>query len=201
MSEEQKPFGKVLSTKGPALHLIPMEALVGLADRFQKGVERKGDGAWNALSANQECLVDKDFLLDRISHIIAHALKFRDQLVRGVSPDEESMYDNAGAVAFGGALLLCAAREVCFEAKHVPVAQPDWSLEAGLTYPTVGQRFTGSLCRFDPPRLVEHSHFFSKTYSEVNWRWDGTPVKINMSMGDSELEKFRIPYGAEGVID
>lgn len=210
LSDEQKLIGKVLSTKGPALHLIPMEALVGLADRFEKGVERKGEGAWNALSANQECLVDTEFLLDRISHLITHALKFRDQLVRGVKPDEESMYDNAGAVAFGGALLLCAAKEVAFEAKVEPQPIPsegwvragcpikkDWSLQSGLSYATVSGYQTGPLIAFTS-RVEQKRSFFEKNQSAVNWLWDGTPIRINMSLSDAQVEKFRIPYGVSG---
>lgn len=202
MSDEQKLIGKVLSTKGPALHLIPMQALVGLADRFEKGVERKGDKAWNALSANQECLEDKDFLLDRISHLIHHALKFRDQLVNGVQPGEESMYDNAGAVAFGGALLLCASQKVSpTDTSTVKTCGKDWSLKSGRSYTTVAQINTGTLIEFNRPGLNAPPQFFSKTLSGVAWLWDGTPIKINMSMSDAALERYRISYGVEGVID
>lgn len=202
LNDEQKLIGKVLSTKGPALHLIPMEALVGLADRFEKGVERKGEGAWNALSANQECLVDREFLLDRISHLITHALKFRDQLVRGVKPDEESMYDNAGAVAFGGALLLCAAKEVAFEAKVEPQyyrmpSTTEWSLQSGLSYDTVSGYQTGPLIAFTS-REDQKKSFFEKNQSAVNWLWDGTPIKVNMSLSDAQVEGYRIPYGVSG---
>lgn len=201
LSDEQKLIGKVLSTKGPALHLIPMEALVGLADRFEKGAERKGEGAWNALSANQECLVDREFLLDRISHLITHAMKFRDQLVRGVKPDEESMYDNAGAVAFGGALLLCAAREVAFEPQSNLVSYPpnlrDWSLQSGLSYATVSGYQTGPMTAFTS-REDQKRCFFEKDQSGVNWLWDGTPIRVNMSLSDAQVEKYRIPYGVRG---
>ena len=51
-------FGKVSSSKCPPFHLIPLVALEKLAERFQCGVDRKGDGAWNAISHNQECLTD-----------------------------------------------------------------------------------------------------------------------------------------------
>lgn len=192
MSEEQRLVGGVGSTKVPLFHLIPLEALEGLADRFEQGVERKGDKAWNALSANQECLVNKDFLLDRISHVIHHAMKLRDQLARGVQDGEESMYENAGAVAFGGALFLCAAKEYGV----------DWSLTKGRTYQTVGGDCTGTLIEFNgsgfPPDRPPQ--FFSKLRSDVVWLWDGTPLKVNMSLTDAEVEKFRVAYGADGRV-
>jgi len=98
--------GKVASTKGPSFHLIPTIALVRLAERFELGEERKGDKAWNATSKNQECLLDKAWLIERCSHIIHHTLKLRDQLA-GLEADE-SPVDNASAIAWGGVFLICA---------------------------------------------------------------------------------------------
>ena len=107
---EQVPMagGKAASSKGPAFHLIPTVALIEIANRFEKGVERKKDKAWNATSNNQECLLDKDFAIERLSHVIHHAMKLRDQLVSGVKPGDESMVDNASAVAWGGVFAICA---------------------------------------------------------------------------------------------
>ena len=99
--------GKVASTKGPSFHLIPTVALVKLAERFELGEERKGDKAWNATSKNQECLLDRAWLIERCSHIIHHAMKLRDQLA-GLEADE-SPTDNASAIAWGGMFLICAA--------------------------------------------------------------------------------------------
>lgn len=97
------------SSKVPALHLIPTEALLCLADRFQVGTERKGEGAWNALTKNQQCLDDNAFLIERCSHIIRHTMLLRDQLAHGYNPEQEdSPYENAGAIIFGGALMACA---------------------------------------------------------------------------------------------
>lgn len=98
--------GKAASTKGPSFHLIPTVALVKLAERFELGEERKGDKAWNATSKNQECLLDKAWLIERCSHIIYHAMKLRDQLA-GLEADE-SPTDNASAIAWGGVFLICA---------------------------------------------------------------------------------------------
>lgn len=104
--------GKAASSVGPPFHLIPTSALTHLANRFQKGIERKGDKAWNALSNNQECLTDKAFVIERMSHIIHHALKLRDQLQYGVQAGDESMTENAAAMAWGGVFAICAAEQL-----------------------------------------------------------------------------------------
>ena len=104
--------GKVASSVGPPFHLIPTSALTHLANRFQKGIERKGDKAWNALSNNQECLTDKAFVIERMSHVIHHALKLRDQLQNGVQAGDESMTENAAAMAWGGIFAICAAEAI-----------------------------------------------------------------------------------------
>ncbi len=104
--------GKAASSVGPPFHLIPTSALTHLANRFQKGIERKGDKAWNALSNNQECLTDKDFVIERMSHIIHHALKLRDQIRFGVQPGDESLTENAAAMAWGGIFAICAAEQL-----------------------------------------------------------------------------------------
>lgn len=99
--------GAVTSSKIPGFHRIPTEALVRLATRFDCGVERKGEGkAWNAVSANQQVLTDRQFILDRISHVIGHAAKLRDKIVSGARLDDD---DDAGAIIWGGAFLCCAS--------------------------------------------------------------------------------------------
>jgi hypothetical protein len=107
--------GKAASTKGPSFHLIPTVALVKLAERFELGEERKGDKAWNATSKNQECLMDKEWAIERCSHIIHHAMKLRDQLA-GLEADE-SPTDNASAIAWGGVFLICATDAIAKQTK------------------------------------------------------------------------------------
>ncbi len=100
--------GVVTSSKIPALHLIPTEALLRTAARFELGIERKGaDKAWNACSENQSCLSDKQFVLDRIGHVILHALSLRDKVLRNAPLDGD---DDAGAIAWSGAFLCCATK-------------------------------------------------------------------------------------------
>lgn len=125
---EQVDFsgGKAASSKIPPLHLIPTVALEKTAERFQLGIERKGDKSWNALSRNQEVLTDLDFLIERTSHIIHHAAKLRDKLNRlkadrdtpeVVKRDHDPMRqidedDDASAIVWGGMFLQCAVEEL-----------------------------------------------------------------------------------------
>ena len=104
---EQVSFagGLVTSSKIPPLHLIPTIALESLANRFQKGIERKGDKSWNALSANQSILTDREFAIERTAHVIQHAMKLRDKLLNGEDlPGDD---DDAGAIMWAGAFFAC----------------------------------------------------------------------------------------------
>lgn len=216
---EQRTIAGIGSTKVPLFHLIPLDALEGIADRFEEGTIRKGDKAWNATTSNQECLTNKDFLLERISHVIHHAMKLRDQLVRGVQDGEESMYENAGSIGFGGCLLICAAKKLEAGLSAVDISKavesslrsllknypvPDeWSLKAGRCYQTVGGESTGTLIEFNPRQSQiegKPRQLFSKLRSDVVWLWDGTPLKVNMSLTDAEVEKFRVAYGTDGRV-
>lgn len=104
---EQVPFagGLAASSKIPPLHLIPTVALECLANRFQKGIERKGDKSWNALSANQSILTDREFAIERTAHVIQHAMKLRDKLLSGEDlPGDD---DDSGAIMWAGAFFSC----------------------------------------------------------------------------------------------
>lgn len=99
--------GVVSSSKQPRIDLLPTELFFRAAARFELGIERKADKAWNALSANQSCLTDKEFVLDRIGHGIGHLLKLRDKVLAGKPMEGD---DDAGAVAWTAAFLCCATR-------------------------------------------------------------------------------------------
>ena len=113
MADEKAPEvpmagGAVTSSKIPRLDYIPTEASVRLAERFEKGVERKGiDKAWNALSKDQQVLTDIPFILERIGHVKYHADKLRDKILAGTPLSGD---DDAGAIAWGGAFLCCATK-------------------------------------------------------------------------------------------
>ena len=89
------------SSKIPRYDLIPPEALRKLADRFELGVERHGERAWNARS-NQAPLLDKEFVIARASHAIGHAYKLIQKIHTGDFTDED---DDAAAIAWAGVCL------------------------------------------------------------------------------------------------
>lgn len=93
--------GKAASSKIPALHLIPRICLEKTADRFALGIQRKGEKSWNAVSNNQEILLDKEFLIDRMGHIVHHAYKLIEKLAAGdMNAIEDD--DDASAIVWGG---------------------------------------------------------------------------------------------------
>jgi hypothetical protein len=109
MAEEQVLMagGLVASSKVPPVHLIPTAAIVALAERFQQGVERKGDKAWNATSPNQVVLDDRAFAIERLSHVILHAMQLRDKLAAGNIAEIIHGDDDSGAILWSGAFLTC----------------------------------------------------------------------------------------------
>lgn len=203
--------GKAASSKGPALHLIPTVALEKIADRFELGIARKGDKAWNALSNNQEVLEDREFLIERCGHILHHALKLRDQLSRGVQPGEESLTDNATAVAWGAIFLTCAAERLAeakptedqdrspFEKpnmsassgmgipKREPVLQQVERVQPGRHYRCANGRYTGQIVKISTGN-------YAGTIPDVIWGKDGRPIAINRDISYATLQGYAIFY-------
>jgi hypothetical protein len=101
----QKPevlsFGTAASTKIPRYELIPKAALMSLASRFEKGIERHAEKAWNALSPNYESALTKEWVTARLAHAIDHAYNALLKLQNGIDDGE----DDAGALMFAGAVL------------------------------------------------------------------------------------------------
>lgn len=95
------------SSNAPRLELIPFEALVRAARRFELGIANRPDGsAWNAISDNREaCLKDREFLINRAAHVALHAMKLK-AILSGELPDDGD--DHAGAILWGGCFLACA---------------------------------------------------------------------------------------------
>lgn len=107
--------GLASSSKAPLFELIPTESMIRLATRFEAGIERKKEKAWNALSSNQVVLLDQKFVMNRITHVIAHSLKLRDKLFAGailIGDGETEADDDAGAIMWGGSFLCCATRAI-----------------------------------------------------------------------------------------
>lgn len=95
------------SSKAPRFELIPYVALLCMVRRFELGITNRPDGsAWNALSPNhQQCIQDKEFVINRAGHVADHAMKLK-AILTGEMPDDGD--DHAGAILWGGAFLACA---------------------------------------------------------------------------------------------
>lgn len=102
--------GKVTSSKCPAFHLIPSIALLRLVKRFELGQERKGNKAWNA-TTDQSVLDDRAWVMERLNHVIKHAMDLRDKLAKG---DMEAVKneDDSAAIMWAGAFLICATEKL-----------------------------------------------------------------------------------------
>jgi hypothetical protein len=78
---------------------IPLEAMTALADRFALGAIKHGRGNWRG------GLPDKDYVRERLNHIIRHAMTLQAKL-EGLLPWDED--DDAGALIWGGCFAVCA---------------------------------------------------------------------------------------------
>jgi hypothetical protein len=104
--EELKQFKHTTASNKPRFGLVPYEALVALANRFDLGEKKYGEKAWNALSS-QEGLSDEEWVVARVEHVIHHAYTFL-QKYKGLIPDDGD--DDAAAIMWGGCLLSEAKR-------------------------------------------------------------------------------------------
>jgi hypothetical protein len=108
MSEEKLQFKSgVTSTKQPRLSLIPHAGLVNAAKRFELGLEKHGEKAWNSLPNNQTALLDRDWLIERCSHAIEHCYRLIDYLHKdfGILESLDVAEGDAGAIAWCGLVL------------------------------------------------------------------------------------------------
>lgn len=105
-----------LSTPCPKYYLIPKIVLDELTGRFELGEERKGDKAWNAFSNNQDILKSKEFLLERLSHVVAHCFKLMAKIsaedVKALREDND-----ASAICWGGAYAICSRAAIIAESE------------------------------------------------------------------------------------
>lgn len=101
--------GGATSTKIPGFKYIPRIALERLARRFELGLERHKEHSWNPLNPDSEKMLDdKEWLIERLSHVIHHCYKEIEHLVSNDSQDIEGRDDNAAAIMWGGACLIAA---------------------------------------------------------------------------------------------
>ena len=99
------PSGRT-GTRVPRLDLIPYAALCRIADRFELGLERHKERAWNARNQDQASLTDKEWVISRCVHAIHHAMKLIEKIEGGGFGSVED--DDAAAIAWAG-VFLCEA--------------------------------------------------------------------------------------------
>jgi hypothetical protein len=90
------------SSRVPRLDLIPRRALNRIALRFEEGITKHKERAWNARQ-NPQALQDKEFLIARCVHAIHHALRLIDKLEGRPVPNPED--DDAAALGWAGICL------------------------------------------------------------------------------------------------
>lgn len=115
--------GKVVSSKCPSFQLIPTISLLRLVERFELGQQRKGDKAWNA-TTDQSVLLDRSWVMERLNHVIKHALDLRDKLslLSKEGSKEEALKsikveDDAAAIMWAGAFLIAATDAILSESE------------------------------------------------------------------------------------
>ena len=84
------------SSPVPRLDLIPYRALVSMAARFEKGLQRYDRNNWRKGTGNLE------YVLERLAHLQAHAAILSEKL-QGIRPDDGD--DDVGAILWAGAFL------------------------------------------------------------------------------------------------
>lgn len=106
MSEELQDFGKVNSSIKPRFGLIPYEAMVALANRYELGEKKHKGKTWNA-TTDQTILANREWIISRAEHVIYHAFQYLMK-IEGIIPDDGD--DDAGAIMWGGSCLSEAKR-------------------------------------------------------------------------------------------
>jgi hypothetical protein len=90
------------SSPAPRFDLLPRRALERVSARYEKGLERYGRDNW------RKGLTDKDYIVERIAHVIGHCYKLIEKLESPVVLEKLNADDDAGAIAWGG-LFVCEA--------------------------------------------------------------------------------------------
>lgn len=131
MEEEALKFKSgAASSKIPRFDLIPYHPMVRVANRFEAELIKHKERSWNALSDNQHCLTDPEFVIARVGHAISHSFKLLKKINQGQPVGD----DDAAAIAWAG-MCLCAATE--------PVVDTDLPLRTIFTFDGGGNEGKG----------------------------------------------------------
>ena len=115
MADHLRQFpGGVTRTKKAQYSLIPKPALNAMAERFELGQIKHGPTAWNAGSNNYESALTKEWTIAGLEHLIGHAMDAIKIIQTGIIniDKEEGLWENAGAIMFGGAVLAAFHQQI-----------------------------------------------------------------------------------------
>lgn len=109
------------SSQCPPYETIPAEALDALALRIARGMRNKGKACWNGISENRETALTKEFVLNRLGHLLKHTMLAIDRVNGRIPNDPEETADggDAGAILWAGAML--AVYEASEKVKDKPI--------------------------------------------------------------------------------
>ncbi len=103
--KDKVDFGSATGSKISRYELIPKVALECLSGRFEVGLERHKEKAWNALSENRHSALTKEWVMARMAHAVEHAMDAIQKINSGQFFEPGFSEDDAGAIMFAGAVL------------------------------------------------------------------------------------------------
>lgn len=99
MSDDRFSFssGAMSSGAKPRYDLIPLWALERIAVRFGEGAAKYGDNNW------MRGLRDRDYIIDRINHLIEHAYRLKERVAAEQPPYVD---DDAAAIILNAIFIM-----------------------------------------------------------------------------------------------
>lgn len=99
------PSGATSSKNLPGFDMIPVEALIELAKRYDVGLAKHGRDNW------RKGLTDEEWLRDRFNHTLTHLYDgWAKAYGRFELPSEMTAIEDFAAVAWGAFTLICAMK-------------------------------------------------------------------------------------------
>lgn len=170
--------GGLKCSKVPPFHLIPRVAYERLAKRVALGEETKGKDAWNALSKNQEVLLDKEALARRLGHGIDHATKLLHKIASGEDLMKDD--DDAAALMWAGMYAICSTDAISKGGFKLP---PE-AYEAYKKWEAAGS----------PPVFISTPHKITTPPQKIS-------REMKMLMPDGSRESWTATFHSQEAVD
>lgn len=123
---ERRTFASgAVSSKNPRYDLLPPEALKRIIRRFELGMERHKEAAWNIRAGNDHFLRDRNWVIERAGHAIDHSFKLIAKLINGDPLFGDGVDDDAAAIGWAG-ICLCQATEALHAMKPQGSYRIEW---------------------------------------------------------------------------